>query len=102
MATQTHDSKAIAKTRPHTGRMAQCAMIVITMPFAVVMPPLAGVALGAMVLLRWDLRRELPWWGLVACGLFLPWVYIAVAIGFLALGGTKSRPRFRLTANKAM
>jgi hypothetical protein len=84
--------------RPPTGRMTQTMMIAATIPFAVLTPPIAGVILGGMVLLRWDLRRELAWWGLAAAGLFLPIIYIFAAVIFPALGGTRSRPRYRIAA----
>jgi hypothetical protein len=92
----TYDVKAVLDDRQPTGRGQQALMIATTIPFAVLTPPLAGIFLGVMVLLRWDLRREPVWWGLVLAGVFLPWIYIALSIGFLALGGTKPRSRFHL------
>ena len=89
----THDVNAVFDDRQPTDRARQTMIIAATIPFAIVAPPLAGVILGSLVLLRWDLRREPVWWGLVACGYFLPWLYIIIALVFLAFGGTKPRPR---------
>ena len=93
-----YDVKAVLDEREPTSRMQQLVMIATTIPFAVVAPPIAGVLLVGMVALRWDLRQDLRWWALAASGIFLPWIYIIIVVAFIALGGTKPRVHYHLTA----
>ena len=74
-----------------TSRTQQTVMIAVTIPFAIVAPPIAGVLLAGMIALRWDLRLDIRWWLLAAVGIFLPWIYIIVGVVLVAFGGTKPR-----------
>jgi hypothetical protein len=60
MATANADQLRITGRRP-TSSWHQLVIIATTMPFAVILPPLAAFVLAGLVLLEWDLRRDPVW-----------------------------------------